>query len=177
MRFLKSKRGIVLLATLVVAAASAIGAYAYFGATGSGTVSGTAGHVTDWGVNGGSLTGSFYPVKLADLPTGAIQVTGAKITNNGDGPQRLNEIDATLSTTTDTKPDDPPCTAADWQFYSADPSWSIPSGGQTATIQPAADLASSAIYTIDNLYVALVDTGLDQNNCQDQQVTVHFAAK
>ena len=46
-RFIKSKKGLVLLATLVVAAAASVGAYAYLTTGGSGTGSATDGSTTN----------------------------------------------------------------------------------------------------------------------------------
>ena len=53
MKLIKSKKGLVLLATLAVAVVAAVGAYAYFTSTGTGTSSaGTVGTATSWLVTG-----------------------------------------------------------------------------------------------------------------------------
>jgi hypothetical protein len=90
MKFLMSKKGVALLATLVVAAVAAFGAYAYFTAAGSG--SGTASVGSASGIQlSGSPAATLYPGG-ADAP-----VT-VSIHNPGSGNQYVGTITGTVAT-------------------------------------------------------------------------------
>lgn len=93
MKFIKSKKGLVLLATLVVAAAAAIGAYAYFTSTGSGQGSATVGTATNWtvGETGSPTGGPLYPD--AAIGGANIQTDTYTVTNGGSGSQQLTSVD------------------------------------------------------------------------------------
>lgn len=84
--FIKSKKGLVLLATLVVAAAAAVGAYAYFTSSGSGTGSASVGTATPF-VLSGATTGTLYP--------GTHETVAITVTNNGGGNQQLGTVTLT----------------------------------------------------------------------------------
>lgn len=82
-RFIKSKKGLALLATLVVAAAAAVAGYAYFTTTGSG--SGTASVGTSSNVTiTGSTTGTLYP--------GTSEAVSFSANNPSTGHQELGTI-------------------------------------------------------------------------------------
>jgi hypothetical protein len=90
MKFLKSKKGVAVLAMLVVAAVSAFGAYAYFTASGSGSGSATVGSAS-----GIQLSGS--PV-AALYPGGADASVTVTIHNPGSGAQNVNVVSGTVAT-------------------------------------------------------------------------------
>lgn len=83
MRFLKTKKGIVLLAIAAVAAISAVGAYAYFTSTGAGQGQGTVGTSTAFVLHG-TAAGNAYP--------GQTQTVTFTVDNNGGGNQYLATI-------------------------------------------------------------------------------------
>jgi hypothetical protein len=60
-KFLMSKKGIALLATLVVAVAASVGAYAYFTATGTGQGTATVGTSANNLYVRGTTSGTLYP--------------------------------------------------------------------------------------------------------------------
>src|SRR5581483_54182 len=88
MKFIKSKKGLVLLATLVVAAAAAIGGYAYFTSSGSGTGSATVGSTTNTITVSASDPGALYPLASAPASPNA-KLT---VTNNGSGQFYVNQV-------------------------------------------------------------------------------------
>ncbi len=85
MKVIKSKRGIALLAVLVVAAIAAFGAYAYWTTTGNGTGSATTG--TDHGVtvNQTSPSSGLYP-------GGSVALSGDFTSNARQQRQRLGHV-------------------------------------------------------------------------------------
>jgi hypothetical protein len=88
-KFLKSKKGIALLATMVAAVAAAVGAYAYFTNIGTGTGSATVGS-SDVIALSGDVADSLYPGG-ADAP-----VT-VSISNPGSGTQHVGTISGTVA--------------------------------------------------------------------------------
>jgi hypothetical protein len=88
MTFLKSKKGVAVLAMLVVAAVAAFGAYAYFTATGSGSGSATVGSSSNIQLSG-SPVASLYPGG-ADAP-----VT-VSIHNPGSGNQYVGTVSGSV---------------------------------------------------------------------------------
>ena len=79
MKVIKSKRGIALLAVLVVAAIASFGAYAYFTNSGAGTGSATVGTSVAATISGTS-SANLYP----GGPNVPVSIT---VTNNGSGHQ------------------------------------------------------------------------------------------
>jgi hypothetical protein len=92
-KLLKSKKGIALLATMVVAIAAAVGAYAYFTSSGNGTGSATVG--TDAGLVV-TQTGA-APSGL--VPDGAPQDITIHVANSASFDQSLSAIHVTVQDT------------------------------------------------------------------------------
>lgn len=88
-RFLKSKKGIALLATLVVAAAGAVAGYAYFTASGSGTGSASVGTASSIAISG-NVTSALYP--------GYSQAFPITVSNPGSGHQYVQTVSGSVST-------------------------------------------------------------------------------
>jgi hypothetical protein len=91
MKFIKSKKGIALLAVLVVAAVAAIGGYAYFTSTGTGTGSASVGTATNWSVGQTATSGgALYP----DAAVGGanVQTKTYHVKNVGSGSQYLTQV-------------------------------------------------------------------------------------
>ena len=83
MNFLKSRKGVALLAMLVVAAVAAAGAYAYFTTTGSGSGTGTVGTSSNL-VLTGTASATLYPGTSSPVSFTAL--------NNSAGHQQLGTI-------------------------------------------------------------------------------------
>jgi hypothetical protein len=82
-KFLKSKKGIALLATMIVAVAATVGAYAYFTTTGSGSGTATVGTSTAFVLHG-SAPANLYP--------GTSDTVTFTVDNPSTGHQYLNTI-------------------------------------------------------------------------------------
>ncbi|HZT84843.1 MAG TPA: hypothetical protein VE984_05415 [Gaiellaceae bacterium] len=88
-RFIKSRKGLVLLATLVVAAAAAVGAYAYFTSTGSGSGTASVGMSSNIQLSS-PLVGTLYP----GGPAVPVTVT---IHNPSSGQEYVGTITGTVA--------------------------------------------------------------------------------
>jgi len=172
-----TKKRLLIVISVVGVLALGGSALAYFTTTGNGSGTGTVGNATQWVVAGGSVVGTMYPDKTFGGPDQGV-VTGASVKNNAaSGYQELNNITATISSvsTSGAYSGEDACTVADFQFNSPTATWSG-SGTQTASINPADNLAPGASYNISDLNVVMVDDGTPQDNCQGATVTVTFAA-
>jgi hypothetical protein len=83
MKLIKSKKGVALLAALVVAVVAAVGAYAYFTTTGSGSGSATVGTSSNLTLAGTSAS-TLYPGTTSDISFTAL--------NTSPGHQQLGTI-------------------------------------------------------------------------------------
>ncbi len=181
MKLLKSKKGVVLLATLVVAAAAAIGAYAYFTSTGHGTGSATVGSATNWtvGETGSPSGGPLYP-DTGTYPAGPfsgahVQTDTYTVTNGGSGSQNLANVAISVANangsawSAQADLSKPACTAADFSV-----------GGQAAgatwnDTTLAQDFAAGDSHS-STVTVEMVDNGANQDNCQGVTVPLYFSA-
>jgi hypothetical protein len=155
-RFIQSKKGIVaLLATLTVVVFSAIGAYAYFTANGSGTGSATVGSVS--GITlAGTITGDLYP---GGAPAGV----SVLVTNPGSGAQTVGTIHLDSIT-------------AD----AGHPTCVVSSSGAGAAFTMAdiavnTNLAAGASTTKTGS-LQMNDTGVSQNGCQGATLTLNLSS-
>jgi hypothetical protein len=176
-KFLKSKKGIALFATMVVAIAAAISAYAYFTSTGSGNSTASVGAASTWTVTPDITGNTLYPGQGSNDSTG-------DVTNAGDGNQQVNTITATIEAPdVDALVQDaalPDCAASDFLLSSS--SWTVAADGLSATIHPYDDLAPGETYSWIDLSVSMLDRqdtaagdGLgNQNNCQNATANLHF---
>lgn len=170
-RFIKSKKGLVLLATLVVAAAGAVAGYAYFTSTGNGNGSAKVGTASNWSISAGSSLGTLYP----DPATGGTNLVTVPytVTNPSAGNQKLNQIlidvggvsNAAFSTAVGTNP---PCTANDFALNGT-------VTGNTVTVSPATDLTAGQTYA-NSVVIDMIDNGATQDSCQGQTVPLYFSA-
>lgn len=168
-RFIKSKKGIALLATLVVAAVAAFGAYAYFSNSGSGSNSAASvGSVTNqFDVAVADPTGgTLYPT-AADSANKVVDSYGVTITNMDEAAEHVSQIEYTVTT------DKTGCTQADFSINGG-------ATGATSDVSENADLApnsdgSPADRLTDTATVQMIDTGANQDACQGATVTLHAA--
>jgi hypothetical protein len=180
MKFIKTKKGISLLAVVALVAIAAVGAYAYFSSSGDGSGTGTVGHATAFTVTGAGETGNLYPYTQTQLdatPALYTALTGGSVSNpaSGTGNQFLTTLTATIGAPTGGSGVPNACTAADFRLYSPTPgTWTISgTNNGVATISPGVSLAPGASYSMTNLSVAMVDSGANQDGCQG--ATVHIA--
>ncbi len=89
MRIIKSKKGLALLAVLVVAAVAAIGGYAYFSSTGSGSGSAGVGASTPVALTSGTVSGLY--------PGGTSVPVTVTIKNNGGGDEYVDTVSGTVA--------------------------------------------------------------------------------
>ena len=173
-RFIKSKKGLALLATLVVAAAGAIAGYAYFTSTGNGTGTAAVGTASNWSIaqTGTTSGGPLYP----DPSIGGtnVQTDQYYVKNNGSGNQNLNKVviriaDSTGGAWSATVGTNPACTAADFSV-----------GGQ-ATGAAWTDPALTGDFTAGesrtgSVAVEMIDNHAVQDSCQGVTVPLYFSA-
>jgi len=88
MKFIKSKKGLVLLATLVVAAAAAIGGYAYFTSTGAGQGSASVGSSGAITLTSNAVSGLY--------PGGAAKTVTLNVFNNNAGDEYVGTISGSV---------------------------------------------------------------------------------
>ena len=184
MKFIKSKKGLALLAVLVVAAAGAIAGYAYFTSTGNGTGSATVGTASNWTVGesaaqiAAATGGPLYPD--ASIGTGAghnVLSTAYTVTNPGSGSQNLTSVTVKVANSdgsawsSQTNALKPACTAADFSVGGAavGATWTDPSATLYGTYTAGSSRNSSVT-------VEMIDNGANQDNCQGVTVPLYFSA-
>ncbi len=157
MKFIKSKKGLVLLATLVVAAAAAIGGYAYFTGTGSGTGSANVGSATNTITVVGTETANLYP----GGPGGAVSFTAS---NGSNFNQKLSNIHL-VSIAPDAG--HASCaTVIGTDFSMAD----VPVGADGDLAPNASNVALTEGGTLN-----MLDSGVSQDACQGATLTLTFS--
>jgi hypothetical protein len=180
MKFIKSKKGLAVLAVLAVAVISAVGAYAYFTSTGTGTGTGKVGTAAGWNVTPASESSNLYPYSAAALTaddTLYTALTGGSVKNDGSGQQSLHQVVATIQTPPSAAGTGPACAVSDFSLYAPTGSdWVVAAGGASATLTPNDDLAPSASHSLNGLSIAMVDNSANQDRCQGQTVSIKFDA-
>jgi hypothetical protein len=160
MKFIKSKKGFVLLATLAVAVAAAVGAYAYWTTGGTGTGSATAGSTTDVSVYQTSTpSGTLYPGGPADALSG-------DFTNPNPNTVHLASVTAAVTGVTGAGTDSskPDCTTADFVI-----------GGSTGPIVVPAH-AAGHVGSWSGLTIKLADGAANQDNCKGASAVITYTA-
>jgi hypothetical protein len=180
-RFLfgSKKRLLVTLATLTVVAAAAVGAYAYFSASGTGTSNAVVGSQTGWTVNVVPAT-AIIPAIYPGQGTDNYKYT---VTNSGGGNQQLNTVTIQIANSNGTAwssqgdGSKPACTAADFSINGG-------AAGATATdtyhlhYAPGAGPSgiSFTVQMVDRQDVSLGDGTGNQDNCQGQHPPILVTA-
>jgi hypothetical protein len=148
-KVIKSKKGIALLAALVVAIAAAVGAYAYWTTTGSGT--GSAANASSNGTL--VLHASFAP----GLTPGASEPVSFTADNAGSSSLYVGTVSSVVSTS------DAGCLPADFTVPAAVENQTIPAGG---TAVPLANDSS----------ITFADTAQNQDACKGATVTLTLSS-
>jgi hypothetical protein len=154
MKLIKSKKGIALLATLAVAVVAAVGAYAYW--TASGTGSGTASVGTDAGVtiNNFGFSGALYPGH-------SVTVTFDIVNNSANTKAKVGKVVADTSGGNTNGISGLPvgCSAADFHFADVTVNTEI---GESAT-----DSGVTGTLSMD-------DTAVNQDACKNAAPVLHL---
>jgi maltose-binding protein MalE len=175
MKFIKTKKGISLLAVIAVVAIAAVGAYAFFSSTGTGTGTATVGSSTPFTIASLAPTGGpLYP----DHAIGGsnLETVAYKVTNPSAGAEKLNQVVVSIANSngsawsSQTNTGKPACTAAD---FSVD-GQAVGSPDTDTTLQ--ADLNGGVTTPSANVTVEMIDNGLNQDNCAGLTVPLYFSA-
>jgi hypothetical protein len=166
-KFLMSKKGLVLLATMIVAVAAAVGAYAYFTSNGTGTGSASVGTVEDWTVTtANGLGGPLYPGSGLENKT-------YTVTNASQGNQLLNAVTIKIAMADGSPWTSGTCSKNDFSINGG-------VAGATATdtygVDPANDYATGAGVSAVAFTVAMVDTHVNQNDCKSTTPPIYVSA-
>jgi hypothetical protein len=165
MKFIKSKKGIALLATLVVAAVAAVGAYAYFTSTGTGSGSASVGTSTTWAVTTDPAVLTNGPL----TPGGPTETVAYHVKNNSTGFQKLQAVAISVANANGTDwTSVAGCSKSDFKIDAA-------AAGATQTDTPAVDLAPGAQYD-GSITIQMVDTGSNQDGCKGATVPLYLSA-
>jgi hypothetical protein len=175
MKFIKSKKGIALLAVMVVAAVAVFGAYAFFSSTGTGTGSATVGHSTAFTIASTAPTGGAL---LPDQAIGGPNVEHVtySVTNPGAGSENLNQVVVSVANSdgsawsSQTNSGKPACTAAD---FSVD---GQAVGAPDTDVTLAGEVLAGQTTTSAPVTVEMIDNGKNQDNCQGLTAPLYFAA-
>jgi hypothetical protein len=168
MKFIKSKKGLALLATLAVAAIAAVGAYAYFTSTGSGTGTATVGSDSAWTVGQtGTSGGALYPDPT--IGTGNIQSKAYDVTNPSLGNQYLTSVTVQVANADGSAWASGSCNAGDFSVGGAAP-------GATYTDLDSAGNFTAGETKSDSVTVQMIDNNADQNDCRGLTVPLYFFA-
>lgn len=161
MRQFSRKKRIVFLAALVIAAISAVAAYAGFTSKGSGTGTARVGTSTPLTITQtNTITGL--------LPGGTAQPIEYSIQNRlGNGAQNLGLVTASISSVSGGSNTPNACSAADFAITAAtDQVGTIADG---STFDSTSDTASEP-------KVQMVETGVNQDGCEGATVNVSLSA-
>jgi hypothetical protein len=175
-RFIKSKKGLALLAALVVAIAASVGAYAYFsnGGTSTGTPA-TVGTVAAdqlsavFAPNGGS-----QPDLLPTAANSANKVVDSfdvTVTNASEAALHVSQIVYSVDPTWSSQSDNtkPACDASDFSVGGQPVSQSYTVAHDT-DLAPASDGAAASHTYANDVTLQMIDkTNQNQDNCQGVQ--------
>lgn len=148
-KFLTSKKGLALFATLI-AVATAIGAYAYFTSTGSGSGSASVGTAADNLTVTGTASDDLYPGG-----------PGVEVDFTAGNPSNFNQKLSSISLTSVDAPTG--CDAS--VFHMADVTV-----GEDGNLDP--ESSDAALTEYGTLYMD--DNGDNQDDCKNADLTLHF---
>lgn len=153
MKFIKSKKALVLLAVSVVAVVAAVAGYAYWTTSGNGTGSAATGDSQSFVVTQVGTTSGL-------VPGGTPQSVQIKVNNPASYNQYLTslsfEVDPAWSADADGVGGNDPCTAADFALTQPTASGDLASGDHTG-----------AAY---NGTIQLINSASNQDNCKNVSV-------
>lgn len=165
MKFIKSKKALVLLAVTVAAVAAAVAGYAYWTASGSGAGTAATGSITSGiTVNQNSVVSGLYP-------GGPAQTLSGDFSNSNNSPAYVTSVTASLSSVDGgSDSSKPACTTADFQL-------------SNATMSVGQDIPGRAGYDSNvtagswsGATVALKDTADNQDNCKNATLHISYTS-
>lgn len=142
----RSKKTWVLLGIVAAIALSAIGAFAYFTAAGSGTGNAEVGSATAITITSDSNPSDLYP-------GGADQSVAVHVTNPGSGSQFVNDVSGTVATSGG-------CLGTWFEVDTIDLDATVAAG---ATVNTSTDIRMN-------------DSGSNQNACQGLTLTINWVS-
>jgi predicted ribosomally synthesized peptide with SipW-like signal peptide len=159
MKFLKQKKGIAGILAVAMLGIAAVGAYAYFTDSGTGTGSATVGTSDPWSVHvANTVPTPLFPGSAADSQT-------YEVTNDGDGNQLLNAVSIRIAEANgDPWDGNGTCSSDDFEINSAGPgatdttTYGSPSGAFAPN-----DGTGPVAFT-----VRMVETGANQDDCKNE---------
>jgi hypothetical protein len=158
-QFFRTKKGLVLLATMVVAAIAAVGATAYFTTTGSGTGSAAVGTSSALTINQvGSVTNL--------LPGAAAQPIEYSVQNTSAGHQYVGPVTVSIASVTQTVAGAAAGTCDSSDFTLVQPN-TVPG-----------DIAPGATYTSNpsGASIQMINKASNQDGCKGATVNLSFSA-
>jgi hypothetical protein len=174
MRILKSKKGIALLAVVAVAAISAVGAYAYFTSTGTGSGSATVGTSTAWQVTTDAATGG--PLTPGGAST-TYEAVAYRVKNNSTGHQNLANVNVKVANADGTAwTAVAGCSASDFQLsIDGGSTWGA-AGASVNDTALAGNLAPSGVTSDGTITIRMIDSGSNQDGCKNATVPLYLYA-
>jgi hypothetical protein len=159
----RGRRAAALLATGVVALAAAAAGYAYWTSTGSGSAEAATDTNGPWSFEVSGPTGG----PLA--PDGPSQSFLYTVQNDGTGSQALSSVTVSVANANGSTWTSGDCSAADFSL----------NGG--AAGDPLVDTRLAQVFGAGGsdsatVYVQMVDTGVNQDDCQGVTVPLYFSA-
>ena len=161
MRTLSKKQKAVIAGVAVATLGTSGVAYAYWSAGGTGDGTGTAGATTNFTITNPLTAGS--PLS----PNGPTQTATFNVHNPGSGVQRMTQVVVTVANTDGSAWTPVGCSAADFALGggAAGAAYTI---AHVESINPATDSAQLSVS------LQMVDTGANQNGCQNVTVPLHY---
>ena len=159
MKLIKSKKGMSLLLVIAIAAISAVGALAYWTASGSGTGSASTGTVL------AGITVHQTSVSAGTLyPGGPVEELAGNFTNSNAGASYVTSVTASKASVSGGAEDPlkPACTIADFQLNNA----------FTAVGQDITTGAANGSWSGPD--VQLLNTALNQDNCKNATLNLSY---
>jgi hypothetical protein len=166
MKIFSSKKRVAAIG--VVTAATLVGggmAVAYWTTSGTGTGAATTGQETAFEVSFDRDVNDDLIITGDPLsPGGSTQTTHVTVRNPGPGSQRLNKVVVSVN-------DNPGCTAVNFALNGA-----VTAGPATITLAPALTLAAGVSSAALPVSIHMLDTGVDQEGCKNQALTLTAVA-
>jgi hypothetical protein len=179
MKFIKSKKGLVLLATLAVAIAAAVGAYAYWTASGAGSGTAAVGSIT----SGIQVHQTSTPSGL--YPGGPAQALSGDFGNTNSSPAYVTSVTVALSSITNGASNGslPACTTSDFALSATSNGSAIDNGNGTFTVTVGQDIPGLAGQNANpyagswsGVSVGMRDTSANQDNCENATVNLSYTS-
>ncbi len=170
------KRTLILLGAAVVAVGLAVGAYAYFTSSGTGSGQATVGTSTAFTVpTSNDLGGPLYPGD-----TSAVASEDYKVHNPSTGHQNLIQVVISVANSNGsawsvTGGGNPACTQDDFQLSLDNSTWAA-AGTSVTDTAIAANLAGGADSATHTVYIRMIDSGANQDNCKLATVPLYYSA-